>query len=337
MRPADDPASTRASFVIIAYNQERYIREAVEGAFAQNYSPLEIILSDDCSPDRTGEIMSEMAARYRGPHTVRFVRNERNLGIVPHVFARGREALGEVVVMAAGDDISAPGRTATLVEALDRHRNALAVTSGFDLIDENGALLQANCTGTVLGPGARPTASYVAGKDVADYIQIQGSTAAYRRALFDTRLPDWKLQFSEDNLMNFLVYLYGGRIIEVAGPLISYRRHSAAAGNREPSRDPQVQEQEFVAAAEVRRNKMLSYRWIATHNSHAGDLDEGAVDEEIRTAELATGWAAKSLPARLRALGAEVARHRGRMAKWQAARLIGTFPDYPLKRLLSRR
>jgi glycosyltransferase involved in cell wall biosynthesis len=43
----------------------------VEGAFSQTYSPLEIILSDDCSSDRTFEIMEEMAREYQGPHLVK--------------------------------------------------------------------------------------------------------------------------------------------------------------------------------------------------------------------------------------------------------------------------
>ena len=41
------------TFVLLAYNQEKYIREAVDGALAQTYHPLKIILSDDCSSDRT--------------------------------------------------------------------------------------------------------------------------------------------------------------------------------------------------------------------------------------------------------------------------------------------
>ena len=56
------------TFALFAYNQEKYIREAVEGTFSQTYEPLEIILSDDCSSDRTFEIMEEMAATYDGPH-----------------------------------------------------------------------------------------------------------------------------------------------------------------------------------------------------------------------------------------------------------------------------
>ena len=48
------------TFAIAAFNQEAFIREAVEAAFAQTYSPLEIVLSDDCSKDRTFDIMKEM-------------------------------------------------------------------------------------------------------------------------------------------------------------------------------------------------------------------------------------------------------------------------------------
>jgi glycosyltransferase involved in cell wall biosynthesis len=99
------------SFVLLAYNQEKFIREAVAGAFSQNYSPLEIILSDDCSPDPTFEIMQEMAAAYKGPHKIVLNRNERNLGIGQHFNRVMKLATGEIIVPAAGDDISLPSRT----------------------------------------------------------------------------------------------------------------------------------------------------------------------------------------------------------------------------------
>ena len=99
------------TFALFAYNQEKYIREAVEGAFAQTYDPLEIILSDDCSTDSTFLIMQQMADEYEGPHTVRVVRNAFNMGVLKHVFERGRDVQGSIIVMAAGDDISFPHRT----------------------------------------------------------------------------------------------------------------------------------------------------------------------------------------------------------------------------------
>jgi glycosyltransferase involved in cell wall biosynthesis len=41
------------SLCIFTYNQEKYIREAVEGALSQDYPNLEIIISDDNSTDST--------------------------------------------------------------------------------------------------------------------------------------------------------------------------------------------------------------------------------------------------------------------------------------------
>jgi hypothetical protein len=256
---------------------------------------------------------------------------------VNHVFARGREAAGDIVVIAAGDDISLPERTAALAEIFRRSPDALAVTSGYHLIDEDGGLIEANRSGNVWGAAASATSSFVAGVPVADYVEIQGSTASYRRTLFETRLPPTPLLFSEDNLLNFLAYLGGGRVIQSAEALVRYRRHSAALGNRPQARDPAVLEQEAVAAARARENKMLAYRWIAANNPHARELDDAAVDEEIRAARMVGAWPEKRLPARLAALAAEILRHRGRMAKWQAGRLFGRFPYYQPKRMLASR
>ena len=58
------------TYCLVTYNQEKYVRESVLSAFAQTYLPLEIVLSDDCSTDRTFEIMRELAAGYREPHRI---------------------------------------------------------------------------------------------------------------------------------------------------------------------------------------------------------------------------------------------------------------------------
>lgn len=133
------------SFVMIAWRQEEFIRAAVEGAFQQTYSPLEIILSDDCSPDGTFEIMREMADAYHGPHQVRLNRNERNLGVGGHVNRCMELVRGELVVIAAGDDISVPHRTETLVKAwLDSGRKAHSIYSDTEAIDQQGRKLGIN-------------------------------------------------------------------------------------------------------------------------------------------------------------------------------------------------
>ena len=50
------------SFAVICYRQERFIAEAVLSALTQTYSPLEIIISDDCSPDATFDVVREIVS-----------------------------------------------------------------------------------------------------------------------------------------------------------------------------------------------------------------------------------------------------------------------------------
>src|SRR2546428_12446679 len=105
------------SFLIASYNQEAFIREAVESAFAQSYSPLEIIISDDCSNDRTFEIAQKMAAAYQGPHSVRLNRNATNFGIGGHANRVMELCRGELLAAAAGDDVSMPPRAEIIYQA----------------------------------------------------------------------------------------------------------------------------------------------------------------------------------------------------------------------------
>jgi glycosyltransferase involved in cell wall biosynthesis len=52
------------SVVTPVYNGARYLREALESLFAQDYEPFESIVVDDGSTDRTAEIARSYAVRY---------------------------------------------------------------------------------------------------------------------------------------------------------------------------------------------------------------------------------------------------------------------------------
>lgn len=130
-------AKPLVTFALIAYNQEQFIREAVEGAFAQTYSPLQIILSDDCSPDRTFEIMEKMAANYAGPHEIHLNRNKQNRGLAGHINQVMSLARGELIVVAAGDDISLSSRVEKNVSFYLSERKPDSIFSDYFDMDEN--------------------------------------------------------------------------------------------------------------------------------------------------------------------------------------------------------
>jgi glycosyltransferase involved in cell wall biosynthesis len=67
------------SVCIVTYNQERYIRQCVESALAQDVTvSFEIVIGDDCSEDATRAILTDLQAQY--PDKIRLLLHEKNLG-----------------------------------------------------------------------------------------------------------------------------------------------------------------------------------------------------------------------------------------------------------------
>ncbi len=91
----------KVSIMIPTYNQENYIAQAIESVLMQDYNNIEIIIADDCSTDKTGDI----AKQYASDPRVKYVKNEHNLGRVGNY----RNTLlnhttGEWIVNLDGDD-----------------------------------------------------------------------------------------------------------------------------------------------------------------------------------------------------------------------------------------
>lgn len=135
------PAVTLALF---SYNQESYIREAVEGALAQDYENLEIILSDDCSSDGTFSIVQSIIDDYKGPHKVILNKNSENRGLSTHFNKVMEMASGKIIVLAGGDDISLPDRVSKTVDAFNKHPNVMLVSFTDHLIDGEGLTITSN-------------------------------------------------------------------------------------------------------------------------------------------------------------------------------------------------
>jgi hypothetical protein len=200
----------------LAYNQEEYVAEAIQGAFSQTYSPLEIILSDDCSTDRTFEIMQEMAAAYKGPHRVVLHRNSRNLGGPAQCINAVSSAWhGILIIGAAGDDVSLPHRTDVIYrEWVKSNRSAFSLWSKVIAIDKKGQRIP------------RPPDPLFNYADLQDVLKgeayVLGASHAWHRAVFDTFGPLGKDILAEDGVIAFRSSLLG-KVVHIDEPLVLYR------------------------------------------------------------------------------------------------------------------
>lgn len=319
------------TFALFAYNQEKFIREAVEAAFAQTYEPLEIILSDDCSTDGTFEIMQEMAAAYRGPHRVRAVQTPRNLGVVQHVLLRGREAAGDIVVVAAGDDVSLPERVARHVPHYADPK-VWAVSTGFHLIDEDGNVVSENETIPIGVQFVNKWQTYIKKPTVV----IQGSTASYRKEVFDLVCFTERINFAEDNLFNFLIYASGRTVEFVQDPLILYRANINALSNLPRSgRNWHTDELRFAHQLDAEIEKMQFFLEFTRALGLDTTVDVPALEQSLIALREQKAWATLSRPTRAAFLIADLLKGRTRLLKWKLARIGGQFPDYWPKRSLA--
>ena len=215
------------TFYVIACNQENLVGEAVEAALAQTYSPLEVLLSDDCSDDATFQVMSKLAEKYQGPHIVTLRRNELRLGVGAHINRIIKAAKGEWIVASAGDDVSLPERTEVLYSLwVENGSTAGLIYSNMLEVLEDGSLWYERDFRTEVPDGQN--CSFLAW----NYEQrlegrlppVHGASFAYPRRTFDEFGPLWEGIVFEDDVLNRRAEMRGG-VLLCSSFLVRHRNH----------------------------------------------------------------------------------------------------------------
>lgn len=111
------------------YNCERYISEAMDSVLNQTYSHFELLVIDDCSTDKTLEIIES----YTDCRIV-VVRNKRNCGIISCLNESLKIARGSFIARMDGDDVCERSR-------LEKQLNFLLENPEVGMVGCNGYLV----------------------------------------------------------------------------------------------------------------------------------------------------------------------------------------------------
>jgi glycosyltransferase involved in cell wall biosynthesis len=215
-------AAPTATILVIAYDMQAMIGEAVRSALSQTV-PCEILVSDDCSPDGGATLAAarEALAGYAGSHRVTVRSTSRNLGLCAHLTELASIASGDVLVFLAGDDVAHPQRVERLLQTFAREPDAQIVGSLVDDIDATGQLIEANTRGT----------PYEIDQDWllrrGKLAAVLGASMGVRRTLL-TDFPPLEGKV-EDNMLTLRAVL-AGRCFCVQEALLGYRRHDSNLG-----------------------------------------------------------------------------------------------------------
>jgi len=89
------------SVLITAYNRENFIAEAIESVLTSSYTNFELVIVDDCSTDKTFEIIQYFAIK---DQRIRYYQNEKNLGDYPNRNRAASYAKGYYITYLDSDD-----------------------------------------------------------------------------------------------------------------------------------------------------------------------------------------------------------------------------------------
>lgn len=233
------------SVIIPAYNAENHVKRCLDSVLKQSWQYLDIVLIDDGSSDRTGEVFAAYAAedpRIRVIHTAHLgISCARNTGIA--------EALGKYIAFVDADDTADEDYIAYLYSLVKQYQVKMSVcqhrvvfrsrTVGYGSEAEPEVLDAEHCIERML---------------YRDVIDTSAWGKLYHRSLFEgIRYPEGKL--FEDIAVTYRLMIKSGRIAVGYQPKYSYIRHenSIVSGTYTPAKLDLLEMTDRMAA-DVREN-----------------------------------------------------------------------------------
>lgn len=124
------------SVCMVTYNHENYIKDAIESVLSQKHKySYELVISDDCSKDKTPQIIREYAVKY--PKIIKPVFNKTNLGPMKNYYQTLAKCKGKYILFCDGDDRWNPDKAKTQIDFLENNKDFDFVYSKMEMLDTN--------------------------------------------------------------------------------------------------------------------------------------------------------------------------------------------------------
>lgn len=213
----------KVTIVCITYNQEKYIKDAIESFLQQKTSfPFEVIISDDCSTDNTAGIIKEYAQKY--PNLIKPIFREENLGVMKNFIDTLSQVKTKYAIVNEGDDyFSDENKLQIQYDFLEKNPQYSACFHPVKIIYENS-------TATEIFPEKKLMKSQ---KEIS-FAQL------LQRNYVQTNSIMYRWRFGEENIKDFispdilpgdwyvhLLHAQCGNIAYLDKVMSVYRRHSS--------------------------------------------------------------------------------------------------------------
>ncbi|BAZ48252.1 glycosyl transferase family protein [Nostoc sp. NIES-4103] len=126
------------SVIIPTYNRPEYLKQAIASAIQQTYQNIEIIVSDNCSPENPQSIIESF-----GDTRLRFWRQQQNIGMLANQMHAFKMAQGKYVASLHDDDMWNEDFLAKLIPPLEENPELILAFCDQYIIDAQSEINQA--------------------------------------------------------------------------------------------------------------------------------------------------------------------------------------------------
>jgi glycosyltransferase involved in cell wall biosynthesis len=214
----------KVSVMMITYNHEGYIAQAINSVLMQNVDfDYELVIGEDCSTDNTRNIVADFRDRY--PDKIRLVLSNSNVGMIKNAIRTLQACQGEYVALLEGDDYwTCTDKLQKQVDFLEGHPECTICFHNAVVVNDSGSQVLRNyCSST------QKEISTLEDLLKADFIPT--CSMMFRNGLFGA-FPDWiyKLPMGDWPLLVFNAQ--HGKIGYVNEIMASYRVHATGVYSR---------------------------------------------------------------------------------------------------------
>lgn len=209
----------KVSVALITYNHEKYIRQALEGVLIQTYKNIEIVVADDCSTDKTMEIVLEYKEKY--PEMFKILKTETNLGPAKNFRRLLHACDGDYIALLDGDDFWVDS------EKIEIQVNFLVNNQDYALCFHQARILKLNreaAFGEFIPPKRDTTPLEYNIEDVMNDLFMPTASVVYRNGFYK-EIPEWFEELIVCDKPLHLINLVNGKIKYINKCMCVYRVH----------------------------------------------------------------------------------------------------------------
>jgi len=205
------------SIALCTYNGAKYLSGQLDSLINQTYSPIEIIVVDDCSTDETFTILADYASKYP---QFRIYKNEENLGFTANFEKAVKLCSADLIALCDQDDLWHPQKIELQVNAI---KDNIFIYHDSEFIHEDGTGMNKKMSDLMnLYRGDAP-------ETFLFFNCVSGHSILLKKQLIDDALPlkkdyfhDWWLAYVATNI---------GKIDFIPQCLVQYRQHDKSDTN----------------------------------------------------------------------------------------------------------